>query len=177
MLHSRHDWAAAIAREKRGLIAPRIYYLHPLMAGPPPEWPRHAARCRDLGFDHLGCGPLFAPGRSGDIFLAADHETANPALHTQGPADQVIEELARICAAHGLKLILDLVFDRVALDGALARQANGWFRAAYLSNEARPDPRASRTPSNAATARFDNDGAAKALTAWWSDRVARFVQI
>src|SRR5262249_52150218 len=151
MLHSRHDWAAAIAREKRGLIAPRIYYLHPLMAGPPPEWPRHAARCRDLGFDHLGCGPLFAPGRSGDIFLAADHETANPAWPARGPADRSIEKLARICGAQGPKLTLALGPAGVAPGGARAGRATGGSRAAYLSNGARPDPRASRTPSNAAT--------------------------
>src|SRR5262249_27796407 len=62
------------------------------------------------------------------------------------------------------------------LDGELARQANGWFRAAYLSNDTRPDPRASRAPSDAATARFDDAKAGKALTGWWSERVVRLVE-
>ncbi len=176
MLHSRHDWATAIARKKNGLAAPKIYYLHPLMAGPLSEWPRHVERCRELGFDHLGCAPLFAPGRSGDIFLTADHEAANPALHADGPADRIIGTLAQTCAAHGLKLILDVVLDRVAVDACMGKSASAWFRAVDLG-EARADPRSMRARGDAAYARFEDDAAANALAAWWSERLIRLAHL
>ena len=47
-------------------MAPKIYHLHPLVAGPLTDWPGHFARCRDLGFDAVCLAPPFAPGDGGD---------------------------------------------------------------------------------------------------------------
>ena len=58
--------------EKPHPFCPRIYYLHPLLAGALTEWGTHLDRCAELGFDHVLVAPIFAPGRVGDIFLTGD---------------------------------------------------------------------------------------------------------
>ena len=54
--------------------AHRFYYLHPLLAGPVDDWAAHFARIRALGFSHVVIAPPFRPGRSGNLFVTADHD-------------------------------------------------------------------------------------------------------
>jgi starch synthase (maltosyl-transferring) len=160
----------------RGEFTPRIYYLHPLAAGPFATWSRHMDRCREMGFDHLGSGPIFAPGSSGDIFLAGNHETVHPVLRQPEPADSFIRALVEMCHRHGLKLILDLVLDRLAVDAELAKFAGGWFRSADAAEPIRPDPRSVFPRGDTAYARFDDPKTAKELATWWIGRLARLTQ-
>ena len=104
-----------------------IYYLHPLLAGPLAGWKEHLSRARALGFSHVCVGPVFAPAPSGDIFLTDDFERTNPAISEEHDADATIRHLAQLCRKTGLHLVLDLVLDRVAADGAMARSAPHWF--------------------------------------------------
>jgi len=175
-MHSPHDRTEKAARNKAGFAAPKIYYVHPLLAGPLPGWTALIASARDMGFSHLGCAPLFAPGGSGDIFLTADHAAPHPALGGDGPAERVIADLAEICARHGLGLFLDVVVDRVASEGPLATSPRPWFRSARLAPDHRPDPRAAPTPTNAVYARFDDAATAEELAQWWTNRLARLVR-
>jgi starch synthase (maltosyl-transferring) len=175
-MHSPHERTATAARKTAHAAALKIYYLHPLLAGPLANWEPHVERARRMGFSHLGAGPLFAPGGTGDIFLAADHEGVNPALGVDEPADAVIARLADICARHGLGLILDIVVDRVASEGALANSPRPWFRSTRLVADPAPDPRAAPAPANAVYARFDDPPAAEELTAWWTERLVRLVR-
>ncbi|HJS84857.1 MAG TPA: DUF3416 domain-containing protein, partial [Acetobacteraceae bacterium] len=123
-------------------MAPNIYHLHPVVAGPLDEWPRHLARGRAMGFDHIGTAPLFAPGAAGDIFLSADHERLNPTLVAGGEADADagIARLAEACAGHELGLVLDVVLDRVAADAALREREPDWFHRHEPFSDP-PDPR------------------------------------
>ncbi|MEO8714124.1 MAG: maltotransferase domain-containing protein [Acetobacteraceae bacterium] len=156
-------------------MAPKIYHLHPLVAGPLDEWGRHLARIRAMGFDHAGTAPLFAPGAAGDIFLTADHEALNPALGAEPDADAVIARLAASCAAQELHLVLDIVLDRVALESGLRASQPSWFEAEEASPDP-PDPRRRPPARDAAEARFANPDAADALGAWWVERLARLTQ-
>ncbi len=122
-------------------FAPRIYYWHPLMAGPMSDWPRHLDRAREMGFDHLCCAPLFAPGRAEDIFLTGNHELAHPALQHTGDADEVFSAIAEMCRQRGLSLLVDLVLDRVAADSNLAAHRPDLFHAGYATEFLRIDPR------------------------------------
>jgi hypothetical protein len=70
--------SATLLSRTHEFVAPKIYYFHPLLAGPPGTWPAHLSRCRESGFDHIVSAPLFAPGKAGDLFLTADHESAHP---------------------------------------------------------------------------------------------------
>src|SRR5258708_5005084 len=135
------------------LFAPKIYYFHPLLAGPRDTWPAHLSRCRKSGFDHIVSAPLFAPGVAGDLFLTADHERAHPAIDALLSADQIVEEFAQACRAHRLKLFLDVALGRVAANAAIVTSAPDWFHAADAA--ARVDPRSSRREANAAYACFD----------------------
>jgi starch synthase (maltosyl-transferring) len=151
-------------------FAPKIYYFHPLLAGPRRDWPLHLRRSRELGFDHILMAPPFAPGAGGDLFLTADHERAHPAIDEAQPADRVIEDFAQECRQHGLQLLLDLVLGRVAADGRLAQSAADWFD--FPGSTGAPvDPRAPRRQADAAYARFDQPDAAKGLAGWWIERL------
>ena len=58
----------------------RFYYLHPLLAGPIDTWARQLDRIAAMGFDTVVVAPPFLTGRSGDLFLTADHERIDPRL-------------------------------------------------------------------------------------------------
>ncbi|HEY6432008.1 MAG TPA: maltotransferase domain-containing protein [Acetobacteraceae bacterium] len=156
-------------------MAPKIYHIHPLVAGPLDEWGRHLARCRAMGFDTVDSAPLFAPGAAGDIFLTADHERLHPALGWHGSADDGIARLADACARQGLRLILDLVADRVATDAAIRAQQPDWFMADEPGSEA-PDPRRKPPAPDTAEARFDQADPSHRLGDWWGERLARLAR-
>jgi starch synthase (maltosyl-transferring) len=175
-MHSPHERTTTAARKATRSPALKIYYLHPLLAGPLAGWERHIERARRMGFGHLATAPLFSPGGTGDIFLAADHERVHPALGVEASADEVVARLAQMCARNGLRLILDIVVDRVASEGLLANSPRPWFRSTQLVDDPTPDPRAAPAPANAVYARFDDPAAAQELIAWWTDRLVRLVR-
>src|SRR3954452_5073919 len=108
-------------------MAPKIYHLHPLVAGPLSQWSTHFARCRAMGFDTVCVAPPFAPGESGDIFITADHESLHPALDWHGTADEGIARVTRDAGEQGLRIWLDLSVDRVALDAVIRQRDEQWF--------------------------------------------------
>ena len=67
----------ALMQAPREHFAPKIYYFHPLLAGPLGSWPVHLRRIRKMGFDTVLSTPIFAPGENNDLFLTADHEHAH----------------------------------------------------------------------------------------------------
>ena len=144
----------------------RLYYLHPLLAGPITEWPRHFARCRQMGFSHVAIAPPFRPGPSGNLFVTADPDRLHPALGT-GDADAGLRAAARAAGDHGLELVLDLVVDRAASGSLLAR-----LFGERRDTDAPPDPRIPPTLRHAADLRFDDGGA---LLAWWQQRLAMWL--
>jgi starch synthase (maltosyl-transferring) len=156
-------------------MAPSIYHLHPVVAGPLDEWPRHLAHGRAMGFDHVGTAPLFAPGASGDVFLSADHERLHPALAAGMDADTGIARLAEACASQELGLVLDVVLDRVAEDAVLREREPDWFYRQEPFPDP-PDPRRRPPPRDATEARFADPAVAEALGGWWADRLARLAR-
>ena len=175
-MHSPHERTAAAARKTAQSAALKIYYLHPLLAGPLANWEPHVERARRMGFSHVAAAPLFAPGGTRDIFLTADHERVHPALGVDASADEAVARLAEMCSRHGLGLFLDIVVDRVASEGALANSPRPWFRSARLVADPAPDPRAAPPPANAVYARFEDPAAAEELTAWWTERLVRLIR-
>ncbi|HKU99650.1 MAG TPA: alpha-1,4-glucan--maltose-1-phosphate maltosyltransferase [Vineibacter sp.] len=138
------------------------------------SWPQHVERCAGLGFDHLLVAPLFAPGRSGNIFATSDHDRCHPALKWNGPADEAIAAIAGLCRDHGLTLLLDLVVHQLASDAALVGKHPDWF-AAVADDAALPDPRTAREVRSSATARPEALGHAAALGGWWHERLRRWL--
>jgi starch synthase (maltosyl-transferring) len=158
-------------------MAPKIYHLHPLVAGPLADWSRHLARCRAMGFNYVASAPLFRPGRHGDIFLTGDHETLHPALGSVASADPAIAWLVNECGRHNLGLILDLVVDRVAADAVLRKQEPNWFEETPDDNADSPDPRRAPHDSSRALARFDQPDIAERLAHWWIRRLVRLAHV
>jgi starch synthase (maltosyl-transferring) len=155
-------------------MAPKIYHLHPLVAGRLSEWPGHFARCRAMGFDTVCVAPPFAPGASGDIFITADHEALHPALDWQGSADAGIARMVDAAAAQGLRIWLDLALDRVAIDAAIHQREERWFSTGGCG--ALPNPRRTPYRLDVAYARLEQTEVAEAMTAWWLDRLGRLVR-
>jgi starch synthase (maltosyl-transferring) len=152
-------------------MAPKIYHLHPLVAGPLSEWPRHFARCRAMGFDTVCVAPPFKPGASGDIFITADHAALHPALRWDGAAETGIAHAASEAARHGLALWLDLVIDRVATDAVIREREDQWFAPGGCG--ALPNPRRAPYRLDAAYARLDRSDVADQMTGWWLDRLTQ----
>jgi starch synthase (maltosyl-transferring) len=162
--------AASMSRtpESFGL---KIYYFHPLLAGPRERWPDHLKHCRELGFDHVLSAPLFAPGELGDLFLTADHERAHPLIDRSVSADEVAAEFAALCRAYGMKLLLDVVVGMVAVDSVIARSKPDWFSIAAQASTPAADQ-----PAGAAVARFDEPHIANEVADWWIARLQRLAQ-
>jgi starch synthase (maltosyl-transferring) len=124
-----------------------------------------------MGFSHACIGPIFAPAASGDIFLIDDFERTNPVIQDGQDADTTTQYIARACREAGLDLVLDLVLDRVAADGTMARSAQHWFH-----RSAGPDvidPREPQLGPEAVPTRFDLADREHELLAWWTDRIVR----
>jgi starch synthase (maltosyl-transferring) len=109
-----------------GRAAPRIYYLDLLSAGPLDELGRAFARAADLGFDHVVLPPVFAPARDGEFFLVADFTRLHPAIG-DGPAMPGVRRIAEQATRAGLRVLIDLVPDRLAAGGAAAAAAADLF--------------------------------------------------
>jgi starch synthase (maltosyl-transferring) len=155
-------------------MAPKVYHLHPLVAGTLSEWPAHFARCRAMGFDIVCVAPPFVPGAGGDIFVTADHESLHPALGWQGSADDGIRRITQAASEYGLHIWLDLAIDRVAIDAAIRQREEQWFSTGGCG--ALPNPRRTPYRLDAAYARLERIEIAEAMAAWWLDRLERLVQ-
>ena len=127
-----------------------------------------------MGFSHLCSAPVFAPSASGDIFLIDDHERTNPALGLTEVADAAVMEIASLAREASLSLLLDLVLDRVAADGTMARSASHWFFRSVGPDVI--DPREAQLGAEAIPARFEDPQREKELTAWWTDRMIRLAK-
>ena len=155
-------------------FAPKIYYIHPLLAGPLGSWQQHLRRVQEMGFDTILTAPLFAPGASGDLFLAGDHERAHAVMGSSLPADHAVAELAEACRGQNLQLFMDVVLGRIAPDARLAASAPAWFQATSPTQQ-RVDPRGSLAVPDATYARFDDPAAAILLAEWWIERLCRLI--
>ncbi|HET6608443.1 MAG TPA: maltotransferase domain-containing protein, partial [Rhodopila sp.] len=154
-------------------MTPKIYHLHPLVAGEWSGWAGQFARVGDMGFSHVCTAPPFLPGETGDIFSTADYERLHPALGFDGDADEGLASLSRAAERHSLRLMCDILLDEIAADAPIRQREPGWFSSA--SEDDLPDPRRRPTRIGASRARFDN-GAADALTEWWCGRLRRLLR-
>jgi starch synthase (maltosyl-transferring) len=158
----------------------RIYYVHPLLAGPLSQsadecWKTVCARAKALGFDTLMTAPLWAPDPDGNPYVPADPDQLNPALHDSGDLAAVMTGLSRACTAHGLALMIDLVLDRVAADGAMARAHPDWY-GPQPGVDALRDPRKDLHERHALPLRTDDGAAPAGFIENWIERLGLWVQ-
>ena len=147
----------------------KIYYMDLRLGGLIAEWRPHLQRALALGFDHLCIPPVFSPGTTGNVFLAADAERAAPWLGKAGSADQVVAAIGELCHELGLTLLIDVVLDRVAADSSLSRILP--TRTAHIGGTI-IDPRAEPDAAYTAYLRVD-DSDAEIPARFWANRLQR----
>jgi starch synthase (maltosyl-transferring) len=163
---------APVAAASEGPRVPRLYHVHPLLAGPLPAWDALFAHIAGLGFDTALLAPPFAAGASGNLLHIADPDAPHPILQAPGDAAETLRILADKARAQGLALYLDLILDRVAGDGVLAKAHPAWVSGP--ANDL-PDPRIPTAERGSAWLRWENPAMAEALLDWWEARLRRFV--
>ena len=129
-----------------------------------------ARSAAQLGFNHLCVGPVFELGDAGDPYLVADHSRLIASLQFAGTPARLVRSLRQACEKSGLALFVDLVLDRVAVEGESATSLRGAY-------EVRPgvnmlDPRVDRRTARSLFLRND---AVEQAADWWSERIAELV--
>ena len=156
-------------------MAPKIYHLHPLVAGDLSDWPAHFARCRAMGFDTVCVAPPFAAGRQRRHFrhrrsrgaapgagLARHRRCRHRAHHARGRG---------AWAAH-----LAGSRDRSGRDRcrrSAAARSNGSPRRAAARRPARG---ARRVAWVSLTPGWSRPRSPRRMAEWWLDRLARLVR-
>jgi starch synthase (maltosyl-transferring) len=145
----------------------KIYYLNTRLAGPISEWKAHFARAKKMGFDHICLPPLFAPGPDGDLFLTGQHDRPDPALGIEGSTETAVRAIAFLAKATGLRVLADIVLDRVAVEGETALLFPDLFGEPERIGQI-IDPRQPPSFYHAAPARFEET---RTVAEWWGERL------
>jgi starch synthase (maltosyl-transferring) len=148
---------------------PRIYYLHPLLAGPLAMWDVHFARIAAMGFSHVLIAPPFQPAAHGSLMLSSTHDALHDSLCWAGNADDGLRDIARRARANGLALWLDVVPERVANRSALTVSPDSPFRLPDTTL----DPNRFDPDGDAAHAVLTLDGM-PSLAAFWRQRLVHW---
>ncbi|MDR6936151.1 maltotransferase domain-containing protein [Luteibacter sp. 3190] len=152
----------------------RIYYLHPLLAGPMTAWNAWIDHAASLGFRQLLVAPPFEASPCGDIFVTRDFDRLNAAIAADGDATTRLAQIAKACRARGLELWLDLPLDEIASDATVRAEHPEWFRA-VAAQHGTPDPRWTPSESDSARWRLNDPEVVDEATGWWTDRLRRWV--
>ena len=117
-----------MSSSKLGARAPRLYQLHPLLAGPIDRWPSHLERIHAMGFDGIEVLSPFRAGRDGAIDVPADPMRLDARV---APAnDDGLDALRGFVSAAetaGLAVVLEAVVPLAAADGVVAHEHGDWL--------------------------------------------------
>src|SRR5487761_201677 len=89
----------------------RIYNLFPTQAGTIRQWREHLPRIAAMGFNAVYVNPFHFPGSSGSLYAVKDYYRLNPRFRggSAGRDDALLRGFTKAAAAHGLRVIMDLV--------------------------------------------------------------------
>ncbi|WP_165218880.1 alpha-1,4-glucan--maltose-1-phosphate maltosyltransferase [Affinirhizobium pseudoryzae] len=143
--------------------APRLYYVHPLMLGDGTAWEGMFRHASDLGFDTVLTAPLVARPTGGSVFVARDADRLDPAYGLGEDVDAGLRRLCEMAKAHGLRLMVDLVLDREAVDED-------------APSSVLADPRLSPNDRSSRQVMAEDAGTADRMLAAWGPRLERMVE-
>ena len=149
--------------------ATRLYYVHPLLAGPIETWAGQLDRAAAMRFDAVAVAPPFATGRAGNLFLTADHDRLDRRLGA-GDAATALARFALECRSRQLLPMLDVVVDRIAVEHTTNGLAS-WYRTDF--SDELPDPR--RPPQRPDVAQLSPEGDLTGVVDWWAQRFAEWI--
>lgn len=163
---------------------PIIYNLFPLLAGTMPDWPGHASRAAEMGFNWLYINSMHYPGFSGSLYAVKDYYRINPEFLPPGTEDDglaALEQSLRRFRDLGLRPMMDLVINHTSRDSPLLNEHPAW----YVHNEqgeiASPFAVDPDDPEKITVwgdlAEIDNEGSSDkdGLWAYWSELVKRYL--
>jgi starch synthase (maltosyl-transferring) len=151
----------------------RIYYLHPLLAGPLTAWNAWIEHAAGLGFRQLLVAPPFETSPCADVFVTRDFDRMNPALG-DGDATTRLAQIAKACRAHDLELWLDLPLDELSSDAPVRQEHPEWFRM-VAAQHGTPDPRWTPAESDSVRWRLNDPDVAEAACGWWAGRLRQWI--
>jgi len=108
---------------------PRIYNLFPLLSGQISHWPRLLSHVAAMGFDWVYLNPFHYPGFSGSLYAVKDFDRLHPLLDEGSgrPVDDQLRSFIEAAAAHGLKVMMDLVVNHTAKDSPWVTEHPNWY--------------------------------------------------
>lgn len=156
----------------RAAFSPRLYFLHPLVAGPLPNWSAQFARIAAMGFDHVLLPPIFETSPGGRLSLVANFDRPHAALAAGNDAVSALRGICQSASKAGLRIVLDLVLDRCAAGGVFAQQHRDWLDG---NGADALDPRVDPQWRGGVGIRLDDNAVIVDMQQFWSERIARWV--
>ncbi|TCV76315.1 maltotransferase domain-containing protein [Neorhizobium sp. S3-V5DH] len=117
-MNTRPQFASRISLSQ---LPPQIYYVHPLMLKGLDAWREVFAHARDLGFDTVLTAPLFERGANTSVFVTKDFGRLDTRLGLGQSPEDGFKALIAAARENNIKLMLDVVIDRVAVGADEAR--------------------------------------------------------
>src|SRR5688500_7856682 len=165
-------------------LAPRIYNLYPLLAGPIEGWPAHLPRIAAMGFDWVYVNAFWAPGASGSIYAVADPFELHPVVRGDagGSAAELTGRFFAAARAQDLSVMVDLIVPHAAREARLVHERPDWFRrdghdlaAPVLANPA--DARRPRVMGDLAELDFGDHGRWEAQAAHFAHLARHYLEL
>jgi len=108
----------------------RIYNLFPLLFRDFDDMARLLPHVAAMGFDWVFLNPVHEPGLSGSLYCIRDHFSVSARL--AGSAEPDLHETLSLfcsrCEKYGLRVMVDLVINHVAIDGVVAERHPDWIQ-------------------------------------------------
>ena len=117
-MNTRPQFASRISLSQ---LPPQIYYVHPLMLKGLDAWREVFAHAQDLGFDTVLTAPLFERGANTSVFVTKDFGRLDTRLGLGQSPEDGFQALIAAARENNIKLMLDVVIDRVAVGADEAR--------------------------------------------------------
>ncbi|WP_322021156.1 MULTISPECIES: maltotransferase domain-containing protein [unclassified Burkholderia] len=154
-------------------FAPHLYFCDARLVGPLDAWPDTFAHIAGMGFDHVLIGGFWAASVAGFPRHVADFHRPAATFATRVGALETFSRLAQLAHGHGLRVLLEVVPDRIARDNPLRAEHPDWY-AERAHDDALIDPRCGAHELDVAHARVGDDATHDALAAWWCAHLAAF---
>ncbi|NIF42418.1 DUF3416 domain-containing protein, partial [Burkholderia sp. Tr-862] len=154
-------------------FAPHIYFCDARLVGPLDAWPDTFAHIAGMGFDHVLIGGFWAASVAGFPRHVADFHRPAATFATRAGALETFSRLAQLAHGHGLRVLLEVVPDRIARDNPLRAEHPDWY-VERAHDDALIDPRSAAHEMDIAHAQVGEDAAHDALSAWWCTHLATF---
>ncbi|MBU9281593.1 maltotransferase domain-containing protein [Burkholderia multivorans] len=156
-------------------FAPHLYFCDARLVGPLDAWSATFAHVAGMGFDHVLVGAFWASSPAGFPRHVADFDRPADVFGTRDSALDTFARLAQLAHGHGLRVLLEVVPERVARDNPLRAAHPHWY-VERAHDDALIDPRSAAHAQDIAHANLTDDEARDALSAWWRAHLTAYAQ-